>query len=104
MATLKLDKLPDRTAVKYSISVTPDLGRALRDYAEVFRRVHGQKESVEELIPFMLARFIDTDTGFKKARRELLTGGEAGGPGMTATPAKPSVPDRSQPKAKGDPR
>ena len=104
MTTLKLDKLPDRTPVKYSISVNPDLSQALRDYAKVFERVHGQKESVEELIPFMLARFIESDPGFKKARRELLAGRDAGGPAMAASSAKPSVSDRSQPKAKGAPQ
>ena len=56
MTTLRLDKLPDRTPVKYSITVTPDLSHALRDYAEIYRRVHGQKESVEDLIPFMLCK------------------------------------------------
>ncbi len=104
MATLKLDKLPDRTPVKYTISVTPDLSRALKDYAEAYHRLYGQKENVEELIPFMLARFIDTDTGFKKARRDLLTDGEASTPNTSRVPARLTVPDRLQPKAKGDPK
>ena len=104
MTTLKLDKLPDRTPVKYSISVAPDLGHALRDYAKVFERVHGQKESVEVLIPFMLARFIESDPGFRKARRALLVSGEAGTPVSPGVPARPSIPDRTAPKAKGDPK
>ncbi len=100
MTTLRLDRLPDRTPVKYSISVPPDLSGALRDYAEIYRRIHGQKESVEELIPFMLARFIDGDVGFKKARRELLAPADTAAP----TPARPIPPDRPQPKAKGGPQ
>jgi hypothetical protein len=104
MATLRLDKLPDRTPVRYTVSVAPELSRALRDYAEIYRRVHGQKESVEELIPFMLARFVDTDIGFRKARRELLAAGEPTAPATAGTPARPSAPDRPPPKAKGDPK
>ena len=102
MATLRLDKLPDRTPVKYSISVPPDLSHALRDYAKIFERIHGQKESVEELIPFMLARFVETDSGFRKARRELLAAGDAGTAIPSGLSAKSSVPERSPPKAKGD--
>ncbi len=102
MTILKLDRLPDRTPVKYSISVNPDLSHALRDYAKVFERVHGQKESVEELIPFMLARFIDGDVGFKKARRELLAPADNMTP--PTIPARSTSPDRPQPKAKGGPQ
>lgn len=97
MTTLRLDKLPDRTPVKYSITVTPDLSHALRDYAEIYRRVHGQKESVEDLIPFMLARFIEADAGFRKARRDLPAAGGAGTPGPSARPSMPT-----HPKAKGE--
>lgn len=104
MNTLRLDKLPDRTPVKYSISVPPDLAHALRDYAKIFERVHGQKESVEELIPFMLARFIETDAGFRKARRELLAARDTGTATRSGPSARPSVPDRSPPKTKGDPK
>ncbi len=102
MTTLRLDRLPDRTPVKYSISVPPDLSSALRDYAEIYRRIHGQKESVEELIPFMLARFIDGDVGFKKARRELLAPADTATP--TTTLPKSTSPNQTQPKAKGDPQ
>jgi hypothetical protein len=34
MAELKLAKLPDRTPVKLTISVSPELNRALVDYFE----------------------------------------------------------------------
>ena len=71
MTNLKLGKLPDRTPAKVTITVSPDLNQALQDYAEIYRAIHGQKESVVELIPFMLDKFIENDTGFKKARREL---------------------------------
>lgn len=72
MPDLKLDKLPDRTPVKITITVSPDLSRALTDYAEIYRSVYGQREKVEELIPFMLEKFLDGDSSFKKARKDLL--------------------------------
>lgn len=69
---LRLSKLPDRTPVKMSITVSPELNAALRDYCEVYRRVYpGQKESIADLIPYMLDAFIQSDRGFAKARREM---------------------------------
>ena len=43
--TLKLDKLPDRQAVKFTFTASPDLKAALNDYAEIYRRAYGQKKS-----------------------------------------------------------
>lgn len=69
--TLKLDKLPDREAVKVTFTASAELKAALNDYAEIYRRAYGQKESVADLIPFMLEAFINADPGFKRARKEL---------------------------------
>ena len=69
MADLKLGKLPDRTPVKLTVSVAPELHRALDDYARVYQQVHGTSEPVAELIPAMLAAFLEADRGFAKARR-----------------------------------
>jgi len=69
--TLKLDKLPDRESVKITFTASADLKSALNDYAETYRRAYGQKESVADLIPFMLEAFMNADPGFKRARREL---------------------------------
>ena len=69
--TLKLDKLPDRQAVKITFTASPDLNAALNDYAEIYRRAYGQKESVADLIPFMLQAFMNADPSFKRARRQL---------------------------------
>lgn len=69
---LRLPKLPDRTPVKISVTVSPELNAALRDYCEVYRHVYqGQKESVADLIPYMLDAFIQSDRGFAKARRDM---------------------------------
>ena len=82
--TLKLDKLPDREAVKITFTADADLKAALGDYAEIYRRAYGQKESVADLIPFMLEAFINADPGFKRARKEL----EDARPSPTANQAK----------------
>lgn len=71
MPELRLSKLPDRTPVKISIWVTPDLHAALTAYADAYQATYGNTESVAELIPFMLSAFIAGDNGFRKARRGL---------------------------------
>ena len=71
MSELKLGKLPDRTPVKITIALHPDLNQALRDYAAIYRAKYGEAESVADLIPFMLGAFLESDRGFAKARKEL---------------------------------
>lgn len=73
MPELRLSKLPDRTPVKISISVTPDLHAALTAYADTYQATYGSAESVAELIPYMLTAFIESDGWFRKARRGLDT-------------------------------
>lgn len=68
MPELKLARLPDRTPVKLTITVMPDLHRALLAYAEVYARAYDRKEEVIDLIPAMLAAFIDADRDFAKHR------------------------------------
>ncbi len=41
MSELKLGNLPDRTPVKITITVSPDLSQALRDYAAIYRTTYG---------------------------------------------------------------
>lgn len=69
--TLKLDRLPQRSPTKLTISVSPELKGALDAYAEIYAQTYGQRESVAELIPFMLDAFINADPGFRRARRTL---------------------------------
>jgi len=70
MAELKLAKLPDRTAVKITVTISPDLNKALHAYAELYRERYGEAEPVAELIPYMLGAFLESDRGFAKVRRE----------------------------------
>lgn len=69
MADLKLPRLPDRTPVKLTIGITPDLNQALADYADVYRQAYGQSEAIADLIPYMLRAFLDSDRAFAKARQ-----------------------------------
>jgi hypothetical protein len=79
VADLKLPKLPDRTPVKLAITVTPDLHRALNDYAAIYNEAYGQSEPLAELVPHMLASFLASDRGFAKARESLTKTGKNGG-------------------------
>ncbi|MGB3627176.1 MAG: DUF2274 domain-containing protein [Henriciella sp.] len=69
--SLRLDKLPDRTPVRMSLSLDPELAEALKDYAEVYRQIYGEAEKPEVLIPAMLELFLNSDTAFKRARKDL---------------------------------
>lgn len=70
MPDLKLAKLPDRTPVKLSLSITPDLNAALEKYAQIYNQAYGQEEKVTDLVPFMLQSFLDSDKSFAKALKD----------------------------------
>jgi hypothetical protein len=69
VAELKLPKLPDRTPVKLTISILPDLNQALAEYAEQYHEIYGSEETVCDLIPYMLRSFLESDRGFVRARQ-----------------------------------
>ena len=68
---LKLAQLPNRIPVKLTITLQPDVKKALDDYAAMYSRTYGVDESVAELVPFMLESFLKADAGFKKGRKDL---------------------------------
>ena len=68
MADLKLARLPDRTPVKLGISIMPDLHQDIIDYAAHYARAYGAEVQVADLIPAMLANFIESDRGFQRMR------------------------------------
>lgn len=69
--TLKLGPLPDRTPVKLTLAIDPNLQDDLAAYARVHERLHGKAEPVTALVPAMLEAFLASDSGFKRLRREL---------------------------------
>jgi len=68
MSALKLAKLPDRTPIKMAVSILPDLHQRLLDYAAAYAEAYGVEEPVAELIPAMLAAFLDSDRQFVRRR------------------------------------
>jgi len=72
---LKLPKLPDRSPVKHTITVMPELERKLRDYAELYKETYGEAEPIEALIPYMLDAFLEADRRFSKTSKASATRG-----------------------------
>ncbi|MEZ5934797.1 MAG: DUF2274 domain-containing protein [Alphaproteobacteria bacterium] len=91
MARLKLGRIPDRTPIKLAITITPDLKDQLDAYAEAYGAAYGQQEKVEELIPFMLQSFVDSDRGFARSRKAGMGRGEAAPKGVEAKSAVSSA-------------
>jgi hypothetical protein len=69
MPDIKLAKLADRTPVKVTVTMMPELAQALTAYGEIYRQAYGREEPLSELIPAMLASFLESDRAFVKARR-----------------------------------
>ncbi|MES5482633.1 DUF2274 domain-containing protein [Bradyrhizobium sp. INPA03-11B] len=65
---MKLAKLPDRTPVKMSVMLPPSLAKRLSEYADFYAETYENREDVAELIPFMLAAFLDSDAAFRKMK------------------------------------
>jgi len=71
---VKLARLPDRTPVKFTLTIPPELNDALKDYAEAYREAYGSSEPVAELMPAMLAAFLESDREFMKGRDAKTSG------------------------------
>lgn len=69
--TLRLNQLPDRTPVRMTLALDPDLAAALADYAALYRQIYGTGEKPEALVPAMIEQFLASDAGFKRARKAL---------------------------------
>ena len=71
MTKLKLGPLPDDKPVKITVELPAPLHRDLVAYAEVLACETGQPvtDPVRFIVP-MLERFIATDRGFARARRQ----------------------------------
>lgn len=68
MPELRLAKLPDRTPVKLTVTISPDLHAALVAYAALYAETYGREEPVAELVPAMLAGFLESDRAFARGR------------------------------------
>ncbi|WP_137391925.1 DUF2274 domain-containing protein [Rhodoligotrophos defluvii] len=97
MPDLKLAKLPDRTPVKITITVSPELNNALQVYAELYRETYGAAEPVPELIPYMLEGFLAADRGFTKARKDKQFDGSSRATALARQPARRRTAEPSDP-------
>lgn len=66
---LKLARIPDRTPVKLTILIPPELNEALKDYAAAYQAAYDTNEAVAELVPAMLTSFIESDRAFMRTRQ-----------------------------------
>jgi len=74
VADLKLPKLPDRTPVRLTITIPPDLKQALDEYLTLYRVTYNDENvSLTDILPAMLDAFLASDRGFAKARKEAGT-------------------------------
>lgn len=71
--SLRLAKLPDRTPVRLTLALEPDIHAALLAYAQIYRETYGPEERPEVLAAAMLETFLMTDSGFRRARRAQLS-------------------------------
>lgn len=69
MAEIRLRRLPDRTPVRLTVSVSPELNDRLARYAAFYADSYGREEPVAELVPAILASFLDSDRAFQAVRR-----------------------------------
>jgi hypothetical protein len=66
---IKLAMIPERTPVKLTIAISPDLNADLIAYAELYRATYGREESLAELVPAIVSAFLTGDRAFGHSRR-----------------------------------
>ncbi|MCE8005829.1 DUF2274 domain-containing protein [Aestuariivita sp.] len=82
MTKLKLDALPDDKPVRLTVELPAPVHRDLVAYAKVLERQTSQTiKDPAKLIAPMLERFMATDRGFAKLRRQGTSGSSPPGKG-----------------------
>ena len=99
-AKLKLKPIFDDKLVKVSLELPASVHRDLVAYAEILGRETGQaiKDPIRLIAP-MLARFMETDRSFTKARARVRFLSEARDNAPRASSGKPSAPGFDCPTA-----
>ncbi|MCR9122956.1 MAG: DUF2274 domain-containing protein [Phyllobacteriaceae bacterium] len=70
MSKLKLGNIRDDKPVKLSVELPAQVHRDLTTYAEILGHESGQSLEPAKLVAPMLERFMKTDRGFAKLRKE----------------------------------
>ena len=81
MTKLKLGAIADDKPVKVTIELPAEVHRDLAVYAEILARESGQPNDPVKLIAPMLARFMATDRGFAKLKKERRSSSPRSAPG-----------------------
>jgi hypothetical protein len=69
--TLRIGPVPDRAPAKLTLSLAPETFALLADYAAIHSAEHGREASAAELAALMIEKFLETDAGFRRARKAL---------------------------------
>ncbi|GBQ65343.1 hypothetical protein AA103196_1112 [Ameyamaea chiangmaiensis NBRC 103196] len=78
MTKLRLGPIANDKPVRLTIELPAAVHRDLIEYARLLSRESGQDEIMPaKLVVPMLARFMETDRGFRKQRRKAGFGGRA---------------------------
>lgn len=99
MNDLKLAKLPDRTPVKVSINIMPDLHQALSDYVDIYRQTYGHAEPLGELIPAMLTSFSRAIADLRASERSRPNDHECSGTRLNGADQRQDSPSRALDRA-----
>jgi hypothetical protein len=81
MTKLKLGPLADDKPVRLTVELNAETHRDLVAYAEVLGRESGKAVEPAKLVAPMLARFMATDRGFARMRRQAPARGSGRGQG-----------------------
>ncbi len=81
MTKLKLGAIADDKPVKVTVELPAVVHRDLVAYADLLARETGQSHEPVKLIAPMLGRFMATDRGFAKARKERRSASPRSVPG-----------------------
>lgn len=68
MSNLKLAKLPNRNPVRVTVAIPPELYQRLEGYAAAYAETYQTQEPIAELVPAMLAAFLDSDRAFSRRK------------------------------------
>ncbi len=69
--SLKIGPIPDRAPARLILSLAPETFALLADYAAIHSAEHGREASAAELAALMIEKFLETDAGFRRARKSL---------------------------------
>ena len=77
--SLKIGPVADRAPVKLHVALAPDIHDALADYARLHAQEFGRDIKLPDLAALMIERFLKTDAGFRRARKNLTNSSNSKG-------------------------